>query len=161
MLSLLVTLLLALAPANPPSAACAAWTWSGDKFEDLKLAFDQAASGTDAQARRAALEALVAVPNPAAAPAISAVYTRVTTIVDEQSAKALRARALIDRKQVLIEQWKLRASHDESARPSLEREQKSLDEQKQELAKADRRLAEETPWRSQLADATARLLGGL
>ncbi|MEO6709957.1 MAG: hypothetical protein ABI054_08190, partial [Planctomycetota bacterium] len=161
MLELLVTILLAATPTTPPAEFPAATAWFGDKFEDLKQAFERAAVGNDQTARRAALEALVASSNPAAAAVIGVEYTRVTAIVDEQEAKAFRARGLVERKQILIEQWKLRATHDESAKSALDKEIKALDEQKQDLAKAERKLGDEGPWRKELAAATERLLAAL
>lgn len=161
MLSLIVTLLLALAPTPKDSVFALPASSAGDKFEDLKLAFERAALGTDRDARHAALEALVATSNPAAVIALSAEYTRVTAIVDEQDAKASRVRGLIERMLVLIEQWKLNAAHDESAKAPLDKETKALDEQKTELAKCEKKLGVERPWQKELAAATGRLMASV
>ncbi len=164
MLSLLLPFLLALpAPrATLPTETSGGVAASvGDKFEELKAAFDFAAVGGDAKARHAGLEALLSGFNPAAAGALAAEYTRITEIVDEQDANALKARGLIERKQVLIEQWKQRSATDDGAMQALERETKALEEQRKDLYKFEAKLDKERPWQQELAAATTRLLTAL
>jgi HEAT repeat protein len=164
---LLASALSSLSPLSLPSAGgistepAAPAQQKAEKFEDLKLTFERAAVGTDAEARRVALAALAATGQPAVVQAIHAELGRVTEIVDEQSAAAQRSRALIERKQILMEQWKLRATHDESAAAMLERETKAVAELQKEVEKLDRRLAIEEPWQRALTEAAGGVLTAL
>ena len=160
MLALFLASILALAPCASSLAASQA-AGAPQKFEDLRHAFEIAAVGMDAKARQSALDALVASGNPAAMPALSAECTRVTTIVDQLDAKVFRASGLIERKQVQIEQWKLRATRDEEAREPLERESKALEELRSDLAKFQSKLEQERPWQAALVAGTSQLLARL
>lgn len=141
--------------------------WTGpaagadEKFDAVKQGFEQAAQAGDAQARSAALEALLANSGAGVGAVLSAENARITAIVDEQDRVAARARAGIERRQVLIEQWKSREARDEGAKGAIERETEALTALRQDLERAEAKLANERPWQSELRSGAARLLAGL
>ncbi len=161
MFSLLLALLLALAAPLAPSPSAIPSRTLDAKFDELKAAFERAGLEGTQDERKSAAEALATSLNVGALAVFSAEHTRVTDIVDDHDAKAFRARGLIERKLILIEQWKLRATRDDSAEGALEREQKALEEQQKDLTRFEKRLALERPWQLTLRESASRLLGSL
>jgi VWA domain-containing protein/HEAT repeat protein len=139
-------------PAGPEAGS------PGDKFEEVNARFLKASQAGTREEREAALEALVATLNLAAVESISGEFCRVCEQLEEEQAKARDQAAVLERRQILVEQLRARADRDDSAPSRIANEEEELKKLGETLAKLERRIEEKTPWETALSLGARRML---
>ncbi len=159
MLRLTVLLLLALASITPLSrAACAL---EDDEYKAAALAFYRAAGSGSLEERKAALDAVVALGEPAALGLLTGELGRVSTELREARDEAYQLRCAVTAKRSFIEQLELRVEHDSSLSKSLEAQQEKLDELARKLERRQAKVAKIAPWYTALGEGSTKFSAAL
>jgi HEAT repeat protein len=132
-----------------------------DPFAAAQSKFVRVAAGDSLDEKRAALEELIRLADPAAAAVLATEYGRAAEELRRQREALLRARYALDRRQIVLENLKLLSQRDPSAKDLFPREEERIAELRKELARSEKKVEHLEPWRDALADGMARLFDAL
>jgi HEAT repeat protein len=128
-----------------------------DKLAQAQQKFVEALRGDSLDAKKAALDALVALNVPEASPPLIQEFSRVAEELRDQSDKALKLRYGLERRQVVLDGLKAQADHDPKAKELLPAEEEQVRKLQAEFDKAQREVTSLTPWRDALSEGMAKL----
>ena len=130
-------------------------------YQAAVSAFHKAAASGSQKAREEALDALLALGEPAALGLLSGELGRVSTRLRESRDEAYRLRYAAERKAVFVDELELRAEKDRTLERSLKGQREKLRELQQGLAKEQDRIRSLEPWYATLSRGTATFSASL
>jgi hypothetical protein len=153
---MLRAILLALTLAWSPAPAGLALSGGGGELDAAVARFRESLGAADA-ARTSALNDLVALSDPGATPVLAEEYARCSNAMHAARDRAFELGYEIEHRETMLAELLLRADSDASLKSSIPDHQKDLEALKSELAKREKVVAREEPWRTELSEATGRL----
>jgi HEAT repeat protein len=127
-------------------------------LDEARARFSQTAVTGTLEQKKAALQSLVALGDPAAAPTIATEYGRTAQELRKQREGLLKTRYALDRRRVMLENLKLQSQHDPSVAKLIPQQEGKIAELDSERSKAERTIGELEPWRDAIVDGLTGLV---
>jgi HEAT repeat protein len=159
-------LLCLLAMASPAAAGLVSSPLSSalrvdDKLDVAQAAFLRAAASPDPKVRQAALDALVAIGQPAVLAPLVTEYARVSEELRSGQQRERDQATSVEQREALLDAKRQRVAREPDLARSVERDAEALEKLKKELARTRSRIADDAPWKLAVRDGVVKLLGEL